>query len=96
MTDEPYRYGRYRQDQQDPPAPRRVTDQVVMRFDDIYEVDPGRMTRFRQQTMPAWDTHRIAAARWDHLMFLQREFADEVLVAGCGPDPIPESGKGED
>ncbi|WP_051309544.1 hypothetical protein [Thermocrispum agreste] len=89
MSDEPYRFGRYRQDEQQPPEPRQVTDQVVMRFDDIYEVDPRRMTRFRQQKMPAWDSHRIAAARMDHLRYVQRAFADETLTADCAADPIP-------
>jgi hypothetical protein len=32
--------------------------------------------------MPAWDTQRIVAARWDHLDWMHAHFADEVLLAG--------------
>ena len=35
-----------------------------------------------QQDMPTWDTHRIVAARWDHLDWMHDHFADEVLLAG--------------
>jgi hypothetical protein len=69
----------------------RLTDQVVQRFKHVLEVDPDRMTRFRQQSMPTWDTKRIVAARWDHLDAVHREFANEVLLAGEGPDPGPPS-----
>ena len=83
------RYGRFVPGEQVPPEPRRVTDQVVERFEHVFEVDPERMTGFKQQRMPAWDTHRIVAARWDHLDAVHREFADEVLLAGQGPDAGP-------
>ncbi|MDT5002808.1 MAG: hypothetical protein QOK12_4913 [Mycobacterium sp.] len=85
-----YRYGRYLLSEQIPPPAKRVTDQVVERIEHVFEVDPDRMTRFAQQRMPAWDTHRIVAARWDHLDAVHREFADEVLLAGQGPDPGPQ------
>jgi len=91
MSAQPYRYGRYVPAEQTPPAPERVTEQVVQRFEHVFEVDPDRMTRFRQQNMPAWDTKRIVAARWDHLDAVHREFADEVLSTGDGPDPGPPS-----
>jgi hypothetical protein len=85
MSDEP-RPGRYVPAEQVPPAPRRVTDQVVMRFDHVFEVDPGLMSQFPQQRMPAWDTKRIVAARWDHLDDVHRQFADGKVLAGEGPD----------
>lgn len=91
MTDEAYRFGRWVPGEQVPPEPERVTDQVVTRFEHVFEVDPGRMTRFAQQSMPTWDTKRIVAARWDHLDAVHREFADEVLLAGEGPDSGPSS-----
>jgi len=92
MSGEQYRFGRYLPDEQIPPEPERVTDQVVQRFEHIFEVDPDRMaTHFAQQNMLAWDTKRIVAARWDHLDAVHREFADEVLLVGEGPEPGPPS-----
>lgn len=91
MSGSDYRFGRYVPSEQIPPPPERVTDQVVQRFEHVFEVDPERMTHFRQQAMPTWDTRRIVAARWDHLDAVHREFADEVLLAGEGPDPGPTS-----
>ena len=78
--------GRYRQGDHVPPEPRRVTRQVVMRFEHVFEVDPGLMTKFPQQHMPSWDTRRIVAARWDHLDDVHRQFADGRVFAGEGPD----------
>jgi hypothetical protein len=77
---------------QTPPEPRRVTDVVVMRFDDVYEVDPALMERTGQQAMPAWDTHRIVDARWDHLDWMHKHFADDVLVAGEESETLPDHG----
>ena len=57
----------FRLGDQKPPEPRRITDDVVERFEHVYEVDPEKMQTFPQQDLPAWDTHRIVAARWDHL-----------------------------
>lgn len=89
MSDE-YRFGRWVPAEQIPPEPERVTDQVVQRFEHVFEVDPARMgVHFRQQQMATWDTRRIVAARWDHLDAVHREFADEVLLAGEGPDLGP-------
>lgn len=89
----PPRPGRYRQAEQLPPAARKITDQVVMRFEHVYEVDPTRMQRFTQQNMPAWDTGRIVDARWDHLKDVHRQFADGRVLAGQGPDVAgPEPG----
>ncbi|MGH8990372.1 MAG: hypothetical protein ACRDZ7_02465 [Acidimicrobiia bacterium] len=64
---------------QKPPEARRIKEDVVMRFDHVYEVDPEKMTVFPQQDIPAWDTHRIVASRWDHLAWMHRHFADKVL-----------------
>jgi len=72
----------FRVGEQVPPEPRRITDDVVMRFDHVYEVDPALMERTPQQDIPAWDTRRIVDARWDHLAWMHDHFADEVLLAG--------------
>jgi hypothetical protein len=65
---------------QKPPAAKRVTDAVVMRFDHIYEVDPALMNEhIRQQDVPAWDTLRIVESRWEHLAWMHDHFADSVL-----------------
>jgi hypothetical protein len=69
----------FRLSAQKPPDARRITDHVVMRFDHVYEVDPGKMTVFRQQDVPPWDTERIVDSRWDHLDWMHRHFADKVL-----------------
>jgi hypothetical protein len=72
----------FRLGEQRPPEPRRVNDDVVMRFDHVYEVEPSKMQVFPQQELPAWDTRRIVDARWDHLDWMHEHFADEVLLAG--------------
>ena len=42
------------------PEARRISDGVIMRLDDLYDVDPALMeAHFRQQNMPTWDTERI-------------------------------------
>lgn len=86
MSSEEHRPGRFVPSAQVPPEPRRVTETVVVRFDHVYEVDPALMREFPQQAMPAWDTRRIVAARLGHLDAVHAEFADEVLLAGEGPD----------
>ena len=72
----------FRLGDQKPPEARQITDAVVMRFDDVYEVDPKLMQRTEQQPVPAWDTKRIVDSRWDHLDWMHDHFADEVLLAG--------------
>jgi hypothetical protein len=67
---------------QQPPEAKRINDTVVERFEHVYEVDPDLMQITPQQAMPAWDTQRIVAARWDHLDWMHNHFADEVLLAG--------------
>jgi hypothetical protein len=69
----------FRLSAQQPPPPRRIDHQVVMRIDGVYEVDPARMQLFQQQDIPLWDTTRIVASRWDHLAWMHAHFADEVL-----------------
>ncbi len=66
--------------EQGPPEARRINDDVVMRFDHVYEVDPAKMTEHvRQQDIPAWDTKRIVSGRWDHLAWMHDHFADSVI-----------------
>ena len=64
---------------QKPPEARRINDDVVMRFDHVYEVNPDKMQTFHQQEIPAWDTLRIVASRWDHLDWMHDHWADAVL-----------------
>ena len=67
----------------DRPEATRVSDGVIMRLHDVYEVDPDLMGHhFDQQNMPVWDTERIVASRNDHLSWMHAHFADETLVAG--------------
>jgi hypothetical protein len=65
---------------QRPPDPQRINDQVVMRFEHVYEVDPELMTEHTpQQDIPAWDTLRIVESRWEHLAWMHDHFADSVV-----------------
>ncbi len=52
----------FRLSAQKPPEARRINDDVVMRFDHVYEVNPEKMLIFPQQDIPAWDTLRIVAS----------------------------------
>ena len=49
----------FRLGDQKPPEPKRINDDVVMRFEHVFEVEPSKMQVFPQQDMPAWDTQRI-------------------------------------
>ena len=80
----------FRVGDQQPPAPQRINDAVVMRFEHVYEVEPGLMQVTPQQPMPAWDTQRIVAARWDHLDWMHDHFADAVLLAGEASETMEE------
>jgi hypothetical protein len=71
---------------QRPPDAKPIADGVVMRFEHVYEIDPQRMQRFPQQDLPAWDTLRIVASRGEHLDWMHRHFADEVLSAGLAAE----------
>ena len=65
---------------QRPPDPQRINDQVVMRFEHVYEVDPELMAeQTPQQDFPAWDTLRIVDSRWEHLAWMHDHFADSVV-----------------
>jgi hypothetical protein len=65
------------------PEATRISDGVIMRLHDVYEVDPDLMgTHFQQQNMPLWDTERIVDCRNDHLDWMHDHFAYETLVAG--------------
>jgi hypothetical protein len=64
-----------------PPDPRPVTDGVVMRLDEVYEIDPARMQIIRQQSMPVSDTLRIVDSRGEHLAWMHDHWADNVLSA---------------
>ena len=82
----------FRLSAQRPPDPTRITDDVIQRFDHVYEVDPARMTVIEQQEMPAWDTLRIVDSRWEHLAWMHDHWADHVVTAeelgegGAHPD----------
>ncbi len=82
----------FRLGDQKPPEPQRITDAVIMRFEHVYEIDPDLMQVTPQQAMPAWDTQRIVAARWDHLDWMHDHFADEVLLAGEESETMEEHG----
>jgi hypothetical protein len=69
----------FRLSAQRPPEAKRINDDVVMRFDHVYEVNPDKMQTFHQQDLPAWDTLRIVASRWDHLDWMHAHWADSVL-----------------
>ena len=65
------------------PEAQRISDGVIMRLHDVYEVDPALMEEhFKQQNMPLWDTERIVESRNDHLAWMHEHFAYETLVAG--------------
>ncbi|MGZ8801089.1 MAG: hypothetical protein ACXWZL_00315 [Mycobacterium sp.] len=65
------------------PEARRISDGVIMRLEDVYEVDPDLMGHhFDQQNMPRWDTERIVESRNDHLDWMHSHFSYETLVAG--------------
>ena len=83
----------FRLGEQTPPAPQRITDAVVMRFEHVYEVDPALMTEHvRQHDFPAWETHRIGDSRWEHLAWMHDHFADDVLLAGEESETMEEEG----
>jgi hypothetical protein len=77
---------------QRPPEAKRVTDVTVMRFDHVFEVDPQLMSEhIRQQDIPAWDTMRIVAGRWDHLVWMHDHWADTVV---SGEELLQEESQG--
>lgn len=63
-----------------PPDAKPVADGVVMRLEDVYEVDPALMTDHIQQLdTPVWQTNRILSNRWDHLAWMHDHWADTVI-----------------
>ena len=80
----------FRLGDQKPPDAKRITDEVIQRFEHVYEVDPEMMRDFPQQELPAWDTKRIVAARWDHLDWMHDHFADDVLKLGLDSETMPD------
>jgi hypothetical protein len=64
-----------------PPDPKPVADGVVMRLDDVYEIDPDKMRIIRQQNMPVSESLRIVDSRWEHLAWMHDHWADHVLSA---------------
>ncbi len=86
--------GIFRLGDQKPPEPQRINDDVVQRFEHVYEVEPSKMELFPQQVLPAWDTKRIVAARWDHLAWMHDHFADDKLTLGIESETMPEEGEG--
>ena len=71
----------FRLQKEQPPEPWPVADGVVMRLDDVYEVDPSKMQIVRQQNMPVSDSLRIVDSRWEHLAWMHDHWADNVLSA---------------
>jgi len=69
----------FRLGEQTPPPARQINGSVVMRFEHVYEVDPGLMELTGQQPFPAWDTRRIVDSRWEHLAWMHDHFADSVV-----------------
>ena len=69
----------YRRSEQQPPAPKRVNPDVVIRVGHIYEVDPDHMKVIPQQDLPVWDTLRIVSDRLEHLRWMHDHWADSVL-----------------
>lgn len=92
----------FRLSAQKPPEARRITDDVIQRFDHVFEVDPAKMTIIEQQEMPAWDTLRIVDSRWEHLAWMHDHWADAVLLAadigegGLHPDDDSDGGHRSD
>jgi hypothetical protein len=71
-----YRYA----DEHEPPQAKQVTETTITRFEHVYEVDPDLMTEHvTQQTFPNWDTLRIVHSRHDHLDWMHRHWAGNVI-----------------
>lgn len=72
-----YRYA----EQYDPPEPVRVSDVAVTTFEHVFEVDDRLMQRWvLQQQFPNWDSLRIMNSRHDHLDWMHRHFAYNVVT----------------
>ena len=68
-------------EQHTPPAPTRVSDVAITTHEHVYEVDPRLMERWvLQQEFPNWDSLRIMNSRGDHLEWMHRHFATQVVT----------------
>ena len=85
----------FRLGEQKPPEPRRINDDVIERFEHVYEVDPEKM-----RAVPPAGACRPGTpsaswpARWDHLDWMHDHFADDVLELGLESETMPEEGDG--
>lgn len=67
-------------DEHTPPPATQVTDVAVTRFEHVFEVEPSLMVEHvTQQTFPNWDTLRIVNSRHDHLEWMHRHWADQLI-----------------
>ena len=72
----------FRYDEQyTPPRPERVSDVALTTHPHLFEVDPRLMERWvLQQEFPNWDSLRIMHSRGDHLEWMHRHFAFNVMA----------------
>ena len=68
-------------EQNTPPPAERVSEVAQTTFEHVYEVDPRLMeVHVLQQVFPNWDTLRIMRSRHDHLDWMHRHFAYNVVT----------------
>jgi hypothetical protein len=68
-------------EQYTPPDPVRASDVAITTHEHVFEVDPRLMERWvLQQTFPNWDSLRIMNSRGDHLAWMHRHFAYNVVT----------------
>ena len=68
-------------EQYTPPEPEQVSDVAITTHEHVFEVDPRLMERWvLQQRFPNWDSLRIMNSRGDHLAWMHRHFADNVVT----------------
>ncbi len=78
---------------QTPPEAKPVNDEVITRFEHVYEINPALMTEHvHQQKIPNWDFKRIVDSRSAHLEWMADHFADGVI---SGEELIAEIDKGD-
>jgi hypothetical protein len=72
-----YRYA----EQHTAPEAERVSDVAITTHPHVFEVDPRLMERWvLQQQFPNWDSLRIMNSRGDHLEWMHRHFATNVIT----------------
>jgi len=69
----------YRYRDQIPPEPRPHSNNMVERVPGHPEVDPDLMKLVGQNSMPVWDTKRIADSRTAYTDWMRLEIADEII-----------------